>query len=177
MHIVSGNGLDFCARNSQTHAMSALKILAGVVSIAALPTLVFIFRWFLLNTDVLVAYNWSWVGSNFYPNFDIRNLSRSKSYSLGNIKYTRAKGKEVLTIDNTSIWGHELKPGSIHHVSTAPLLKFGSLQDCLSVEVRVRLQSGREIKGQGPGQLYTGFRKFAFAIRQRIEKISLPLPS
>jgi hypothetical protein len=46
--------------------------------------------------------------------------------------------------------------------------------ECLTVEVRVRLQNGREFKGQGPGQLYKGIRKAAFALRQRIEKASLP---
>jgi hypothetical protein len=153
------------------------KILGYISSVSVLPILYFVFRWFLRTTDVLVAYNWSWQGVNFYPNFDIRNYSSSKAYVLGNIAYTRNNGKEVLALDNKSLWGLELKPGTITHLSSAPVLTLNSLPDCLKVEVTVRLQNGREFRGQGPGQLYTGFRKRAFALRQKIERSSVPLTS
>lgn len=144
---------------------------AGIASV-----LLFTYRWFLLKTDVMVGYNWGWQGTDFHPNFDIRNRSGSKTYVIGNIAYTRNNGKEIITFDNKSFWGHELKPGTIAHLEAAPVSKVTSLADCLTVEITVRLQNGRGVKGQGPGQLYTGFRKYAFALRQRIEASSLPLP-
>ena len=124
---------------------------------------------------MLVGYNWSWQGANFYPNFDIRNRSGSKTYVLANIAYTKKNGKEIITFDNKSLWGYELKPGTIANLQAAPALKLNSVRECLEVEVRVRLQNGREFKGEGPGQLYKGVRKIAFALRQRMERASLPL--
>jgi hypothetical protein len=153
------------------------KILGYISGVSVLPILYFAFRWFLRTTDVMVAYNWSWQGMDFYPNFDLRNYSSSKAYVLGNIAYTRNNGKEIVTFDNKSLWGLELKPGTTTHLSSAPVLTLNSLADCLKVEVTVRLQNGREFKGQGPGQPYTGFRKHAFALRQKIERSSVPLPS
>ncbi|MFZ3265185.1 MAG: hypothetical protein WA172_14370 [Terriglobales bacterium] len=144
----------------------------------AFTALIFVYRWFLLKTDVEVAYNWSWQGINFYPNFDLRNRSGSKTYVLANIAYTRNKGKEIITFDNKSLWGRELKPGTITlPEQVAPVPKVNSMAACLEVEVTIRLQSGREFKGQGPGQLRTGWLKYAYALRHRIDKSSLPLPS
>src|SRR6266478_2870709 len=148
-----------------------------IVSGGTISALLFFgFRWFLLKTDVFVGYNWSWKGTDYYPNFDIRNLSGSKTYVLANIAYTKNKGKEIVILDNKSIWGRELKPGTITHLSAATVPTLSSLRECLTVEVRIRLQNGREFKGEGPGQLYKGLRKFGFAVRQRMEKASLPLP-
>jgi hypothetical protein len=79
-----------------------------------------------------------------------------------------------VAIDNKSIWGRELKPGTITYLEVSPVPKVTG-RECLEIEVRVRLQNGREFKGQGPGQLYKGIRKIGFALRQRIEKASLPL--
>ncbi|HXM20141.1 MAG TPA: hypothetical protein VN948_02615 [Terriglobales bacterium] len=154
------------------HAILGYISAAGVLSVLA-----FAYRWFLLKTDVEVGYNWSLQGINFYPNFDLRNRSGSKTYVLGNIAYTRNSGKEIVTFDNKSIWSHELKPGTIVHLSAATVPKVNSMADCLTVEVTVRLQNGKEFKGQGPGQLRTGWLKYAYVLRQRIEKSSLPLPT
>jgi hypothetical protein len=147
----------------------------AALSAGIIPALIFAFRWFLLKTDVLVGYAWRWEGPNFHPSFDIRNRSGSKTYVLANIAYTKNDGKELIAIDPKSIWGHEIKPGTISYFEAAPVLKVTSQSECLGVEVRVRLQNGREFKGQGPGQLYKGIRKIGFAFRQRIEKASLPL--
>jgi hypothetical protein len=152
------------------HSILSYISAAGVFSVVA-----FTYHWFLLKTDVMVAYNWSWQGTNFYPNFDLRNQSGSKTYVLGNIAYTRNNGKQVISFDNKSLWGQELKPGTIAHLSAAPVPTVNSMADCLEVEVTVRLQNSRAFKGQGPGQLFTGFRKYAFALRRRIEASSLPL--
>lgn len=149
--------------------------LFATISAALIPALAFAFRWFLLKTDVLVGYAWKWEGANFHPSFDIRNRSGSKTYILGNIAYTKNKGKEILTFDNKSLWGLELKPGTISYFEAAPVPKITSVRECPKVEVAIRLQNGREFKGQGPGQLYKGMRKIAFAMRQRIERASLPL--
>lgn len=67
----------------------------------------------------MVGYNWTCLGiAGSHPNFDIRNRSSSRTYVLGNIKYTRNNGKEIVTFDNESLWGRELKPGTILHVET-----------------------------------------------------------
>jgi|SRR5467141_1248618 len=147
----------------------------AAISAGLVPALIFAFRWFLLQTDILVGYAWKWEGANFHPSFDIRNRSGSKTYFLGNIAYTRNDGEKIIAIDNKSIWGQELKPGTISYFEVTPVPAVTSRHECLTVEVRVRLQNGREFKGQGPGQLYKGIRKAAFALRQRIEKASLPL--
>jgi hypothetical protein len=145
--------------------------LAGVLSVLA-----FLYRWFLLKTDVVIGYNWSWQGKNFFPNFDLRNRSGSKTYVVANIAYTRDHGKQIVTFDNTSLWGRELKPGTIVPVSAAPVRGLASMADCLKTEVTVRFQNGRSFRGQGPGQLFTGFHKYARVLRDRIERSSLPLP-
>ena len=42
-----------------------------------------IVQWFLRATDVTVAYNWSFTGPSFSPNFDIRNRSGSRTLFVG----------------------------------------------------------------------------------------------
>ena len=144
-------------------------------SAVVVSMLYFAYRWFLRATDVTIGYNWSWKGIAYWPNFDLRNRSGSKTYVLGNIAYTKNKGKEIVAFDNQSLWGHELKPGTIIHLSALPVPSVHSMAECLRVEVVVRMQSGREFKAQGPGQLVGGWRRYAIAMRQRIEGSSLPL--
>lgn len=151
-----------------------MKLLATICA-ALLPTLAFAFRWFLLKTDVRIGYVWKWEGLNFHPSFDIRNLSRSRTYILGNIAYTRNDGKEILVFDNKSLWGRELKPGTVTYLEAAPVPKIKALGQCPEVEIAIRLQNGTEFKAPGPGQLYKGIRRAAFSLRQRIERSSLPL--
>jgi len=154
-----------------------MRHILGYISAAgAGSVLLFAYRWFLLKTEVMIGYNWSWQGTDFHPNFDVRNLSSSRTYVIGDIAYTRDNGKEIIAFDNKSLWGHELRPGTIAHLEAAPVPQVNSLADCVKVEITLRLQNGREFRAQGPGQLYTGLRKYAFALRQRIEKSSLPLP-
>jgi hypothetical protein len=111
--------------------------------------------------DIRIGYNWSWEGSKFYPNFDIRNSSGNTTYALANVKYTRNNGRELVWIDNKSLWGKELKPGSIVHLSGDPVAGVTSLQQCLGVEVTVRTQDQQEFKGAGPGQLRASLLKRA----------------
>ena len=66
-------------------------------------------QWFLRATDVKVAYNWSFIGPNFYPNFDIRNRSESRTYLLANIAYTKNDGRDKVWFDNDSIWDSPLQ--------------------------------------------------------------------
>ena len=130
------------------HEILGFISFAGVLSVLAFGC-----RWFVRKTDLEVAYNWSWQGINFYPNFDLRNRSGSKTYVLGNIAYTRNNGKEIVAFDNKSLWGSELKPGTIAYLSqVAPVPMINSTAECLTVEVTIRLQNGRDFKGQGPGQ-------------------------
>ena len=144
-----------------------------------LVVLYVLIQWFLRATDVTVSYNWGFKGTNFYPNFDIRNRSGSRSYLLANIAYTKNNGKEVVWFDNESLWGQELKPGSIQHNNTvAPVKNTTTPQEAIGLEVTVRLQNGRQfwLKGQGPGQLYMGrIQQAAFWLRQKFEKAAIPL--
>jgi hypothetical protein len=151
------------------------KLVGYISGASVISVLLFAYRWSLVKTDVMVGYNWSFQGANHWPNFDIRNRSGSKTYVLGNMAYTKNHGKQILTFDNKSIWGQELKPGTIVHLPGAPVPQITTLRECTEVEVTVRLQNGREFKGEGPGQLYTGCRKFFFSLRQKIEKSGLPL--
>lgn len=144
-----------------------------------LVVLYVLIQWFLRATDVTVSYNWGFKGTNFYPNFDIRNRSGSRSYLLANIAYTKNNGKEVVWFDNESLWGQELKPGSIqHNYTVAPVKNTTTPQEAIGLEVTVRLQNGRQfwLKGQGPGQLYMGrIQQAAFWLRQKFEKAAIPL--
>ena len=91
-----------------------LAIFLGDVFASVLLIVLYgMFQWFVRATDVKVAYNWGFTGPNFYPNFDIRNRSGSRTYLLANIKYTKNNGKEVVWVDNDSIGDEELRPGSI----------------------------------------------------------------
>jgi hypothetical protein len=134
--------------------------------------------WFLRATDVIVGYNWSWEGTQFHPNFDIRNRSWTKQYLLANIAYTRNNGKEVVWFDNKSIWDKELPPNSIRHISNiAPVPKITSLAQCTELEITVRLQTGRFfwLTGQGPSQLRMGkLQHAAFWLREKIERSAIP---
>jgi hypothetical protein len=137
-----------------------------------------IIQWFLRATDVAIGYNWKWEGANFHPCFHIRNQSGSKTYLLANISYTKNEGKDILFIDNESIWGTELKPGSVNLIEAGTVRGVTALPDCIGTEVTVRLQNGRQfwLKGKGPGQLHAGMvQRIAFRLRQKFEKAAIPL--
>lgn len=157
-----------------------LAIFMGDIFASMLLVVLYVLiQWFLRATDVTVSYNWGFKGTNFYPNFDIRNRSGSRSYLLANIAYTKNNGKEVVWFDNESLWGQELKPGSIqHNYTVAPVKNTTTPQEAIGLEVTVRLQNGRQfwLKGQGPGQLYMGrIQQAAFWLRQKFEKAAIPL--
>jgi hypothetical protein len=138
-------------------------------------------QWFLQVTDITIGYNWRFDGSmndarNVRPNFDIRNLSRSRTYALSNIAYLR-RGKPVASFDNQSVWGVELKPGAIAHVESAPIAGL-SLSDAMNTEVHVRLQGKRLfwLQGVGPGQRRKGLlQRAAFWLRDKLERMAFPL--
>jgi len=139
-------------------------------------------QWFLQATDITIGYNWVFDGTvehlrNPRPNFDIRNLSRSRTYVLSNIAYLQ-NGRPISPFDNSSLWGRELRPGSIDLVQASPLRDFTSLADCLNVEVHVRLQGRRTfwLQGTGPGQPRRGkMQRLAFRLRERFERMAFPL--
>jgi hypothetical protein len=135
-------------------------------------------QWFLRATDVTIGYSWQLEGPNFHPSFYIRNQSGTRSYLLGNIAYTKNGGKEILFVDNKSIWNVELKPGSVNLIEAGTVRSVSPMPRCTDVEVTVRLQTGREfwLTGKGPGQLGEGWiRKMAFRLRQKFEKAAFPL--
>jgi hypothetical protein len=139
-------------------------------------------QWFLQATDITIGCNWSWDGpqenpQNLRPNFDIRNLSRSRTYVLSNVAYLK-DGRPIAPFDNKSVWGRELKPGSIAFVEAAPVVSFTSLQECMNAEVHVRLQGKRLfwLQGTGPGQLRKGrLQRAAFRLRDKLERMAFPL--
>ncbi len=111
------------------------------------------------------------------PRFDIRNHSLSKTYFLANVAYLDGK-QPVAPFDNKSLWGKELKPGSIQFLEAAPVAGILSLDRGLEIEVHVRLQNGRTfwLKGTGPGQLRIGsVQRMAFWLRRNSEKAAVPL--
>ena len=141
----------------------------------------FVLQWFLQATDLVVSYNWRFDTVNevtsFRPNFDIRNRSRSKSYRLANIAYTRSGHPHWF--DNKSVWGRVLEPGSINNDLEVSAVKgIDNLQDALSLEVTIRTQSGRSfwLRGVGPNQQGKGWiRQTAFRLRGALESWMIPL--
>jgi hypothetical protein len=156
--------------------------LANIAAAALAVILYIVVQWFLGVTDITIGYNWRFDGAsdnptNLRPSFDIRNRSRSKTYFLANIAYLRGN-KPVAPFDNKSVWGTELKPGTIMPLEAAPVPGIASLKQCLGIEVHVRLQNGRLfwLQGVGPGQLRMGgVQRFAFWLRNKIEKAAFPL--
>lgn len=153
------------------------NLLAGVLLVIGYV----IVQWFLAVTDIVISYNWRFDGTpdaprNLRPNFDIRNRSRSKSYFLGNVVYR--DHRPAPHFDNESIWGKELKPGSIEFVEAAPVAGVVTLAQGLETQVHVQLQNGRTfwLKGTGPGQLRVGrFQRIAFWLRKKLGTSAFPM--
>ena len=156
------------------------SVLAGMVLVAMYVAI----QWFLAATDVEVGYNWEFHGnigapSVLWVSLDVRNRSRSKTYYIANIAYMKGK-QPVASFDNKSIWGTELEPGTITFLDGAPLqtLLPSTLRDCLTAEVHVRLQNGRQfwLRGSGPGQHKRGrLQRAAFWLRGKLEAGSVPV--
>jgi hypothetical protein len=154
----------------------AAGFLANVSAGVLLVILYIIIQWFLAGTDVTIGYSWRFDGTrdsprNVRPSFDIRNRSRSRTYVLANVAYLKDK-LPVASFDNKSVWGKELRPGSIEFLEAAPVASLTSRAQCGEIEVHVRLQNGRRfwLKGTGPGQLRTGrIQRAAFWLRSKFE--------
>lgn len=163
-----------------------LEVAAGFLSNIFAGVLLVVFyvaiQWFLQVTDITIGYNWRFDGTldnprNLRPNFDIRNLSRSRTYVLSSIAYLKDK-RPVAPFDSKSVWGVELKPGSIEFREAAPVASFTSLDQCMKTEVHVRLQGKRLfwLQGVGPGQIHLGrLQRMAFWLRDKFEKAAFPL--
>jgi len=163
-----------------------LDVAAGFLGNVFAGVLLVIFyvaiQWFLQVTDITIGYSWKFDGTtdnpqNLRPHFDIRNLSRSRTYVLSNIAYLKDK-RPVAPFDNKSVWGRELKPGSIEIREAASVSTFTSLDQCMKTEVHVRLQGKRLfwLQGVGPGQIRLGrFQRAAFWLRDKLEKAAFPL--
>lgn len=154
-------------------------VTGAVLASVLLGALYAALQWFLRATDIKIGYGWKWQGPKSHPSFDVRNRSSSRTYLLGNIKYTRNSGRDVVWFDNKSIWSKELKPGSINYFDDiASVPGVTSAAQCTDVEVTIRLQSGREfwLKGQRPGQLQKGrAQRAAFWLRDKIERSAIPV--
>ncbi|MBT9331480.1 hypothetical protein [Paracidobacterium acidisoli] len=154
------------------------NVLAGFLLVA----LYVLIQWFLQVTDITIGYGWKWDGPpdnarNVRPAFDIRNLSRSRTYKLSNVAYLK-DGRPVAPFDNRSVWGRELGPGCIDIVEAAPVASFTSLDQAMKSEVHVRLQGKRLfwLQGVGPGQQRKGrLQRAAFWLRDKLERMAFPL--
>jgi hypothetical protein len=154
------------------------SVLAGVLLVAGYVVI----QWFLAATDVEIGYTWSFHGpielpTELWVNLDVRNRSRSKTYYVANIAYMKDK-RPAAAFDNRSVWGTELRPGTITFLEGAPLQSFSSLKDCLDAEVHVRLQNGRQfwLQGSGPGQHKRGWlQRATFWLRASLEAGSVPV--
>jgi hypothetical protein len=153
------------------------NVLAGVL----LVVFFVVIQWFLRATDITIGYNWRFDGTpeqprNLRPNFDIRNRSGSRTYLLANIAYLR--GNRPVAPFDKSLWGKELRPGSIEFLEASPVAGLTALAECIQIEVHVRLQTGRTfwLKGSGPGQLRMGrLQRTAFLLRNKFETAAVPL--
>jgi hypothetical protein len=157
------------------------NVLGGIGTAIVLLLGYMVVQWFLAATDLIISYNWKFgiADGAFWaaPNFDIRNRSRSKAYRLANIGYT-INGK-VFAFDNKSLWGKVVEPGSINNqFEVDPVKGVSSLSELQTLEVTVRLQTGRSfwLRGQGPGQEgRSRLRRWAFRLRNRLEKMMVPM--
>jgi hypothetical protein len=156
--------------------------LANVLAGVFIVLLYVLIQWFLRATDIVIGNVWRFDGSldqpqNLRPSFDIRNRSGSRNYLLANVAYFKDK-RPIAAFDNKSLWGKELRPGTITFVEAAPVRAFGSVADCLQAEVHVRLQNGHIfwLKGNGPGQQRMGLvQRNAFWLRDKMEKRAVPM--
>lgn len=137
-------------------------------------------QWFLHATDLVVSYSWKYDASNgirtFHPSFDIRNRSRSKSYRLANIAYTR--NGEMVCVENDSIMGVVIEPESMNFIDGAPVRGIHDVRNAVGLEVTIRTQSGRSfwLRGDGPGQQgKSKVRQAAFKLRAKLESWLIPL--
>jgi hypothetical protein len=162
-----------------------MEVLSGCLG-SILAGLFFLFWYAVLQrliqgTDVRVGYNWRKCnGTDFHPCFDIRNRSRARTYLLANIAYTKNGRVDPFWIDNKSLWGIEMKPGSINHFdAVAPVKGVQSKEDCAQVQVKVRVQTGREFPGTGPGQdkkqVMNKGQRIGYWLREFFEKNALPM--
>lgn len=143
--------------------------------------LFFLYKWFLLATDISVRYNWSFNGTmerpnTIRPNLQIRNHSKSKSYVLGGIEYRIGRKRPPIHIDNESLWGTESKAGTIQHFTVRPVSKIQTLSQAFGMEVSIQLQSGRRywLKAQGPNQKYPRLQCAAFWVREKLSRSRNP---
>lgn len=139
-----------------------------------------VFQRFLQATDVVIGYGWTEDIAGYHLSFDIRNFSKSRTYQLANIAYRKQGEETPLWVDNKSLWGAELKPGSINFFrDVAPVKAITAQEMCLQTQVYVRVQAGREFPAAGPGQdrkqVMGWFQWAAFRLRQFTEKKAIPL--
>ncbi len=157
------------------------NVLGGIGAGLFFVSMYLVFQWFLQATDLLVSYNWSYktVSGVFsaWPNFVVKNRSRTRSYRIANIAYTH-KG-QVHWFENESIRGFVLEPGTANYtLSGAPVRYLRSLQDALGLEVTIQLQTGRRfwLRGQGPGQLgRSRLQRALFALRAKLESMLIAM--
>jgi hypothetical protein len=132
-------------------------------------------QWFLRATDLVVSYCWKFAVHNgmsvYWPAFDIRNRSRSRSYRMANIAYT-VNGTPHWC-DNKAIMGVVLQPASMNFIEGTTVRDIHEMADALRLEVTIRDQAERSfwLRGQGPGQQGKGWvKRYAFRLRRALEK-------
>lgn len=130
------------------------------------------FQWFLQTTDVTMSYNWSRVGSLCHPNLELRNRSESRTYLVTKIAY-RSATDGLVWFDAKSLMGKELGPRTINEFhKIAPVRNCSSISECMELQIRIRLQTGRDLRLEThqPGQIGMGrIQQSAYRLRAWLE--------
>ena len=130
------------------------------------------YLWFLQATDVTLDYSWTREGDQYRPELELVNHSRSKTYWVTKIAYqSRADG--LVWFDARSLMGKVIEPRSAYEFHRiAPVRNCSSIPDCLEMQIRVRLQTGKDVMAASDQPGATGLRalqKAALRLRTFLE--------
>ena len=130
------------------------------------------FQWFLQTTDVTLDCNWSRDGNLCHPHFELRNRSQSRTYLVTKIAY-RNSTDGLVWFDAKSLMGKELKPRTINEFhKIAPVRNCSTISECLQLQIRIRLQTGRDLwlETEEPGNAGIGrLQRIAYRVRAWFE--------
>lgn len=159
-----------CAVSTWTEIATALFVYVFVGWLFVLAYLGYL--WFLQATDVTLDYSWTREGDQYRPELELVNHSRSKTYWVTKIAYqSRADG--LVWFDARSLMGKVIEPRSAYEFHRiAPVRNCSSIPDCLEMQIRVRLQTGKDVMAASDQPGATGLRalqKAALRLRTFLE--------
>jgi hypothetical protein len=126
-------------------------------------------QWFIQATDVTMDYNWRRVGAYCNPILRFKNRSNSRTYLLTTIAY-RSAADGLVWFDAKSLMGKELMPRSIYEFQEiSPVRNCSLISECLQMQVRVRLQTGKEVWLESEEVGMGRIQRAAFQLRAWVE--------